>query len=111
MSAVQASLHHANLPFPYWEDAARDAIFKYNLIRHAATHASPHAIWHKRNPAPSRLFILGQLGTCLQRADKTKQKNFDARGFRCRYMYASYQPHIVVMTLQPVPTAKFALLT
>lgn len=34
MQAARANLHHAQLPETYWEDAIRDAAYKYNMMYH-----------------------------------------------------------------------------
>ena len=52
MNAARANLHHANLPEAYWEDAVRDAAYKYNIIPHGATvqAPTPYGTQDKHNP-------------------------------------------------------------
>lgn len=56
MNAVRSLLDTAGLADTYWEDAARDAIFKYNLIDHTAIDISQYAKWYGRIPAIQKLF-------------------------------------------------------
>ena len=46
VNAARANLQHANLPTPHWEDAVRDAAFKYNIMPHSATGQPPYTQWY-----------------------------------------------------------------
>lgn len=97
MEAVRALLHTAKLDDTHWEDAARDTIFKYNLMHHATTKTSPYQLWYKAQPAIKRLFTFGQLGTIPVYAPK---KKLDSRAEPARYMYATSLTHVMILTFE-----------
>ena len=96
VSAARSALFHSNLSDGFWEDALRDATFKYNISRHSSTGKLPFTVWYGHPPPLSQLFCFGQLGTATIRADK---KKLHARSFPSRYMYPVDFTNIVVLTL------------
>eukprot|EP00737_Agarophyton_chilense_P004491 gb/GEZJ01005685.1/.p1 GENE.gb/GEZJ01005685.1/~~gb/GEZJ01005685.1/.p1 ORF type:complete len:172 (-),score=9.74 gb/GEZJ01005685.1/:89-604(-) len=72
MDSVRAILTTAGLDDTQWEDAARDTIFKYNLIHHTTPDTSPYQLWHNTKPQLTRLSTFGQLGTVPVFAPKKK---------------------------------------
>lgn len=48
-------------PPTYFEDAFRDANFKYNLNNHHAVRNIPYTLWHRHPPKLDNAFIFGQL--------------------------------------------------
>ena len=96
MESARALLSAAKLSDQYWEDAARDTIFKYNLLHHDSINTSPYAMWHGRAPAMARIFTFGQLGTIPLYAPK---KKLEPRASPARYMYPTTMHHIVVLNL------------
>ena len=65
LAAVRSTLHHAKLPDEYWEDAARDTIFKYNITRHNSTGSLPYTTWFGHSPPITQLYAFGQLGSVV----------------------------------------------
>ena len=45
IESVRALLYTSKLDDMYWVDAARDTIFKYNLMHHARINISPYRLW------------------------------------------------------------------
>ena len=97
LNAARASLHHASLDDTFWEDAIRDAAYKYNLMHHLAIDASPYSLWHATTPRPSSLYIFGQLGTNPVHQPKTK---LQPRAHPARYMYGVSDTLITVLNLR-----------
>ena len=102
MNAARANLHHATLPTPSWEDAVRDAAFKYNIMPHSATAVAecglmlyaivcmadvpghpPYTQWHVQPLKTCRLLTFGEIGTL----PLLRPKKLDPRGTPVRYMY------------------------
>ena len=86
MNAARANLYHANLPATYWENAIRDAAYKYNILPHSATHQAPYTLWHDQPAKPKQLLIFGQLWTVPVYAHK---KKLESRSRLVRYMFAN----------------------
>ena len=59
---ARAALAHSNLPQSFWDDAIRDATFKYNCLPHSATDKIPYLEWHSINELPKPLPLFGQHG-------------------------------------------------
>ena len=97
MESVRALLHTAKLDDTYWEDAARDTIFKYNLMHHASTKTSPYRLWYNAHPKIKRMFTFGQLGTIPVYAPK---KKLESRADPARYMYATTMTHVMTINLR-----------
>ena len=93
MNAARANLHHANLPATYWEDAIRDAAYKYNILPHSATHQAPYTLWHDQLAKPKQLLIFAQLGTV---PIYTHKKKLESRSRPVRYIFASNPRSITV---------------
>ena len=109
MESVRALLHTAGLSDKYWEDAARDTIFKYNLMHHATINTSPYQLWYNAKPILNRIFTFGQLGTIPIYAPK---KKLEPRADPARYMYAVSLTHVMTLNLrtgsyQPVRAVDF----
>ena len=97
VEAARAASHHAGLETTFWEDALRDAAFKYKIMFHSATGTSPHHLWYGTTPDISALFTFGQLGTAPNYAPKSK---LAARADPVRYMYAHSLTDITVFNLR-----------
>lgn len=62
VAAARSNLSHSNLPDTYWEQAIRDAVFKYNITMHTTTKQLPYTMWHGHPPSISAIFAFGQFG-------------------------------------------------
>eukprot|EP00737_Agarophyton_chilense_P000081 gb/GEZJ01000098.1/.p1 GENE.gb/GEZJ01000098.1/~~gb/GEZJ01000098.1/.p1 ORF type:complete len:345 (-),score=17.43 gb/GEZJ01000098.1/:7035-8069(-) len=63
MKSARALLSTAQLHHTYWEDAARDTVFKYNLLHHATTETSSYQLWYGQTPQLKYIYTFGELGT------------------------------------------------
>ena len=97
MNAARANLKHANLPPYYWEDAVKDAAYKYNIISPTSTGSTPYELWHGTTARPAQLLTFGQLGTIPAYKHKTK---LQARAITVRYVYAYTPNHLTVQDIQ-----------
>ncbi|CDF37501.1 unnamed protein product [Chondrus crispus] len=111
MNSARAALAHSKLPPAYWEDAVRDAVFKYNISYHHAIQNIPYTLWHGTPPDIDKLLIFGQLGTVP--ILKTPKQKLQPRAQTVRYMYDIDPKHVkvynlVTRTYQTVRTINFA---
>eukprot|EP00178_Gracilaria_changii_P023027 TRINITY_DN68_c0_g1_i13.p1 TRINITY_DN68_c0_g1~~TRINITY_DN68_c0_g1_i13.p1 ORF type:complete len:1094 (-),score=78.92 TRINITY_DN68_c0_g1_i13:769-4050(-) len=97
MNSVRALLTTAQLGAEYWEDAAKDTIFKYNIMHHSAIDTSPYHMWHGSLPNLQRIFTFGQLGTVPVFSPK---KKLEPRADPARYMYPTTLHHVVIINLR-----------
>lgn len=86
VSSARSTISHSNLTEDYWEQAIRDAVFKYNISLHSTTKQLPYTLWHGHPPSISKLFAFGQLGAIPSLKDK--KSKLERRGIHVRYMYA-----------------------
>lgn len=59
VGSVHTLLDTTGLDNRHWEDAARDPIFKYNLLHHSAINTSPYHMWQNAIPTLQRPFTFG----------------------------------------------------
>ena len=97
MESARALLRTARLDERYWEDAARDTLFKYNLLHHDSINTSPYNKWHGTQPRMTRIYTFGQLGSIPIYAPK---KKLESRADPARYMYPTSLHTIVVVNLR-----------
>ena len=94
-----ASLHHSSLQQSHWEDAVRDAAFKYNHIYHHSVGNVPITLWQHARPHVPQFLIFGQLGHTPQLGNKAQLSKLQSRAATVRYLYATDAKHIVVLEL------------
>lgn len=97
VSATRAALYQSKLPPECWEDALRDAVFKYNPSIYCATGQIPHALCFGTPPSISALHASGQLGTVAVITDKIRMRKLHPRAFAARYMYAINVDILIVL--------------
>lgn len=97
MNAVRALLKTSQIDDTYLKDAARDTIFKYNLMHHATTNTSPYQPWYHTITLVQRLFTFGQLGTIPVYATEKKQ---ETRADPARYIFATTLTHFTILNLR-----------
>ena len=94
MSAAHSALFHSGLAPAFWEDALRDATFKYNIIRHICISQLPFTTWYGHSPPPSKLF-----GAITHLCRARRQEKLHARSFPSSYMYPVNFTNFVVLNL------------
>ena len=97
IATARATLQHRKLPKAYWEDAVRDAAFKYNITLHRTTNQLPYTKWYGEAPHITKLHTFGALGTIPRLSKKKKLEN---RSYAARYMYAVDPAYIVVRNIE-----------
>ena len=106
MNAARAALHHSSLHISHWEDAVRDATFKYNHIFHTSTGSLPTTLWHGRPPNVPQYLLLGQLGITPHMANRATVPKLHHRSITVRYLYATDPKHSVVLVLRTNKTMR-----
>lgn len=106
MNATRAALLHSSLHITHWEDAVRDAVFKYNHILHSSTGSLPTTLWHGPTPTVPKYLLFGQLGTIPHLANRFTIPKLHSRAPTVRYLYATYPKHVVVLALKTNKTMR-----
>ena len=97
MNSARAALHHSGLPKTHWEDAVRDAAFKYNNNLHHAINALPNTTWSNAAPKVPQVLLFGQLGTIPELANRKHISKIAPRATPARYLHAIDEQHIMVL--------------
>ena len=110
LNAARAALHHSELPQHHWEDAVRDATFKYNHTMHHGTHALRAAEWNNSVPHILQFHIFGQLGTTPNPRQRTTTIfKLNSRSRTVRYLYPTDDRHIMALDVNKSKTHRIRI--
>ena len=99
MNAARAFLHHSGLPEHHWEDAIKDAAFKYSHTLHLGTGQIPSTLWHAHKPNITKYMIFGQLGHVPHITGKTLVRKLHPRALTVRYLIPTDPKHVMVINM------------
>ena len=99
LNAARAALHHSGLSHHHWEDALRDATFKYNHTMHHGTKEIPTTEWHNAAPAIPQFHIFGQLGTTSDPRQRAKIPKLRSKSRTVTYLHSHDDTHLTFMDI------------
>ena len=82
-----------------WEDAVRDAAFKFNNILYHGINTLRYTMWKNATPDIPQFLLFGQLGTVPELANRKQISKLAHRATPARYLHGIDKNHVMVLEI------------